>query len=252
MRKALQVKSGTPDARLKLTISYDGTGFRGWARQPGERTVEGELRAALGRTYGSYAGLTVAGRTDTGVHARANVVSLDAWGGPPPERAVEALNSTLPGDLGIVRAEKAAPDFNARYSARSRSYLYRVWQPRARSPFELRRSYWHPRRLDLDKLNRSAALLLGTHDFHAFTPAETQHEVFVRTVSAAQWHVRGDAFELEITADSFLRHMVRTLVGTMLVHEPKKVASLLAGAPRAAAGPTAPPWGLYLVEVAYD
>jgi tRNA pseudouridine(38-40) synthase len=101
------VKSGTPDARLKLTISYDGTDFRGWARQPGERTVEGELRAALGRTYGSYAGLTVAGRTDTGVHALANVVSLDAWGGPPPERAVEALNSTLPGGEGRIRFQRA-------------------------------------------------------------------------------------------------------------------------------------------------
>ncbi|HWB23397.1 MAG TPA: tRNA pseudouridine(38-40) synthase TruA [Gaiellaceae bacterium] len=246
------MKSGSPDARLKLTISYDGTGFRGWARQPGERTVEGELRAALGRTYGSYAGLAIAGRTDTGVHALANVASLDAWGGPPPDRAVEALNATLPGDLAIVHVEKAASDFNARYSARARSYRYRVWQPRKRSPFELRRSYWHPRKLDLDRLNRSAALLVGEHDFHAFTPAETQHSIFVRTVHAAEWHARGDAIELEITANSFLRHMVRTLVGTMLVQEPKKIAKLLDGAPRAAAGPTAPPWGLYLVEVAYD
>jgi tRNA pseudouridine38-40 synthase len=246
------MKSGTPDARLKLTISYDGTGFRGWARQPGERTVEGELRAALGRTYGSYAGLTVAGRTDTGVHALANVVSLDARRGPPPERAVEALNSTLPGDLAIVRAESAAPDFSARYSAHARSYRYRVWQPRVRSPFELRRAYWHPRKLDLDRLNRSAALVVGEHDFHAFTPAETQHSIFVRTVSAASWHARGDALELEITANSFLRHMVRTLVGTMLVCEPEEIAPLLDGARRAAAGPTAPPWGLYLTEVDYD
>ncbi len=245
------MKSGTPDARLQLTISYDGTGFRGWARQPGERTVEGELRAALGRTYGSYAGLTVAGRTDTGVHALANVVSLDAWEGPPPERAVEALNSSLPGDLAIVRAEQAAPEFNARYSARSRSYRYRVWQPRVRSPFEVRRSLWHPRRLDLDTLNRAAASIVGEHDFHAFTPAETQHSSFVRTVLAAEWHARGDALELEITANSFLRHMVRTLVGTMLEREPEVLPRLLTGALRSAAGPTAPPWGLYLTSVSY-
>jgi tRNA pseudouridine38-40 synthase len=240
-----------PDARLKLTVAYVGTGFRGWARQPGERTVEGELRDALGGLCTSIEDLAVAGRTDAGVHALGNVVSVDVTGGPPAGHMAEALNTVLPEDVAVVAADEAAPDFHARFSARSRSYRYRVWRRRERSPFELHRSLWHSRPLDLDRLNDSAALLVGEHDFRAFTPTETQHEVFVRVVERARWHDRGDALEFELTADSFLRHMVRTLVGTMLEREPAALADLLKGAPRSAAASTAPPWGLYLTHVGY-
>ena len=236
--------------RLILTLEYDGTPFHGWAAQPGLPTVEAALREALAGTFASVGNLAVAGRTDTGVHALGQVASVDVDGGPPPQRVAAALNPRLP-DAITVQSSAVAPDgFHARHSARSRSYRYRLFTRATPSPFETRRSWWVPRPLDEDALSAAAVALAGEHDFRAFTPTQTRHEVFARMVKQAEWVRRGDHLDFEITAESYLRHMVRSLVGTM-VEAPETMPELLDGRERSEAGATAPPWGLYLVSVAY-
>jgi tRNA pseudouridine38-40 synthase len=242
---------------LRLTLEYDGGSFAGWARQPGRRTIEGTLAAALESLWpGSSRSLAVAGRTDAGVHASHQVVSVVATGGPPPERAADALRSILPRELAVVAAAEAPPVFHARFSALARRYEYRVLARRPRSPLRADRVLHHAAPLDRAALDACAELLRGEHDFGAFTPAATPGERRLRHVTACAWRTDGDELVLEIEADAFLHHMVRTLVGTMLEagRRARGVDSferLLAGATREVAGPTAPPHALTLTGVRY-
>jgi tRNA pseudouridine38-40 synthase len=244
-----------------MNLAYHGAGFGGWAAQPGQRTVQDELEGALERILGVSAPLTVAGRTDAGVHAWGQVASF-AVDREPPEELGRALNSMTGPDLAVLGAESAPDGFDARRDALSRTYCYRVLSDRISNPFEAGVSLFWPHRVDRAALARCADALRGTHDFTAFTPTQTEHVRFERNILRADWHEKpavlgdGNILELWIEADAFMRSMVRVLVGTMLEvaggRRPlEDFQSLLEGAPRERAGDTARAQGLHLASVRY-
>ncbi len=253
---------------IRLDTEYDGTDFAGWAKQPGLPSIEGALEDALGRILQRDISLSVAGRTDAGVHARGQVASFRLEPRVelrPDIRAEPALdmgklrrsaNQLLPSGVVITRASPAPPDFDARHSAVSRTYVYQVLNRPYPSPFRGRYVNYFPGKLDPGLLAQAASLILGRHDFTAFTPTVTEHCDFERNVNLSEWNREGDLLVYRIRAPGFLRNMVRVLVGTMLEigrgHRPLlDLPVLLAGAGRPAAGETAPARGLFLEYVEY-
>lgn len=251
----------------RLDIQYDGAAFYGWARQPGRTTVEDSLEKALATYFARAVRLSVAGRTDTGVHARGQVASFKLPEDLVRERGLDeaenrgraliALRALTPSGLMVTRMEPAPAGFDARRSATARSYRYFIWRGLVPSPF-LAGYTWHVKGdLDLDLMSSAAESMLGPHDFTAFTPTETHHRHFRLNIERCRWRRRGSLVWLEVRAPHFLRHMVRSLVGTMVEvgrgrREPDDLVQLLECAAREEAGPTAPPHGLFLWRIHYQ
>ncbi|MCW2924992.1 MAG: tRNA pseudouridine synthase [Thermoleophilia bacterium] len=241
-----------------LRLEYDGTPYHGWTRQPdGLRTVEGDLLEAFATLGCSDVHLRCAGRTDAGVHASAQVVDARYRGSVPPVALARALTGNLPYEVAVPESVVAPVGFDARADATSRAYEYRLLTRAPRSPLRARCTFHHPRRLDRDVLDAAAAAVLGQHRFTAFTPSRTAHTYFDRRVLESRWEERGDELVYAVRGTSFLRHMVRILVGTMLATargeaSVPEFAAMLAGAPRSAAFATAPPQGLCLVDVTWE
>ncbi|MCL5736408.1 MAG: tRNA pseudouridine(38-40) synthase TruA [Actinobacteria bacterium] len=241
----------------RMELQYDGTHLHGWAKQDALSTVEGLLDQAFTTVLGFSPPLQVAGRTDAGVHARRQVVSLQLPSGLESGRLLVALNALTPASISVIRLKRAGAGFDARKDALSRTYRYHVMTGKAVSPFWKPYSWWLPAPLAVRPMRAAATLVVGRHDFTAFTPTETEHVFFHRLVTRCAWRAnREGMLALEIEAEAFLRHMVRVLVGTMVeVGQGKRTVDefhqLLKGAAREEAGQTAPARGLFLWDIKY-
>jgi tRNA pseudouridine38-40 synthase len=242
-------------AVVRLTLAYDGTGFRGWAKQRDQRTVEGVVSDALSRVLGSPPALSVAGRTDAGVHARGQVASFP-WSGPlDPERLQRALNAMLAPEVVAFEVRPAPDGFDARFSATAREYRYRIRVDPWPDPFESRYVWHRPGHPSLAAMRRAAGQLVGEHDFAAFCRRPPSGST-VRTLERLAVSRAGGRLEVAARANGFLHQMVRSLVGTLLAVgegrcEPEEMREILASLDRGRAGPVAPPHGLTLERVVY-
>ena len=243
---------------LLITLRFDGARYHGWQIQRNAVSVQQVFQEALRRVLGGQPELKACSRTDSFVHAREFCVSLKTERPIPCERLVGALNHFLPEDIAALSCREVPPGFHARYSCRGKEYAYEIWNERTRNPFLAGRAlhYWHP--LPLDRLNRAAARFAGTHDFTSFCAEDARERGdMTRTVTKALWTREGSLVRFTVSADGFLYHMVRIMVGTLLrvaegKLEPEDIGRILEARSRAAAGPTAPPQGLYLNRVFYD
>ena len=241
---------------LKLTVQYDGTDLAGFQRQPGPKTVQGELEANLARIVGHTVQVTGAGRTDAGVHARGQVCSVQVTASIPTDRVPRAFNGLLPDDIAVASAEEVPEAFNARRDARGKVYRYTILNRRVPSPF-LRRFVWHvPRPLDVGAMAEAGAALVGEHDFASFCAAGSSAQTTVRELRRVECARSADLVLVTLEASGFLYNMARIIVGTLAQVglgkiPPGRVAEIREAADRTAAGPTAPAAGLCLERVDY-
>jgi len=241
---------------LKLTLAYDGTRFVGWQRQAKGESIQGLLEEALARFEGSHVTVDGAGRTDAGVHALGQVASVAVNFDHDVITLQRALNAQLPPDVRVLSIAEVDAGFHARFSARSKTYQYRIRNTPVSDPFDRAFAWYLPETLDLAAMERGAAALVGTHDFVAFQSAGSETNGTMRTISRSVWCDTQGILAYEITGEGFLRHMVRAIVGTLVEvgrgwREPESVATLLDHRPRAEAGATAPAHGLFLLGVDY-
>src|SRR5947208_11620500 len=243
---------------VRLLLAYDGTGFRGWAaqRDPTIRTIEGELSAALERIVNERIKLSVAGRTDAGVHARGQVASFATTTSLVPERIRDAINAMLGPELAARRASDAPDGFDARFSATAREYRYVIATGDVADPF-IARYVWHrPGRLHVPSMRRAGAALVGEHDFASFCRNPGRGRSMVRDLHRVAVRRDGDLVAIAFRANAFLHQMVRSLVGTLVLvgtgrAEPDAIDGILAARDRSAAPQIAPPNGLTLERVIY-
>lgn len=242
--------------RLALGIEYDGTAYNGWQRQHHSRGVQSELESAIGKVADEQVEIVCAGRTDAGVHAACQVAHFDTSSRREDRGWLLGANSNLPEDISVSWVHTVDERFHARFSATSRSYRYLVLNRLQRPALERHRAWWVHEPLDVDRMQQAAGALLGEHDFSAFRAAGCQARTATRHVTALELQRRGDWIQLDITANAFLQHMVRNIMGTLVAigrgdRDPAWAAQVLASRDRTAGGMAAPPQGLTLMSIAY-
>lgn len=241
----------------RMDLAYDGTRYSGWQRLgDDEDTLQGRIETVLSRIVEEPVEISGSGRTDAGVHARGQVASFRTQGNMPPDKLMARLNHYLPGDISVLKVSIADERFHARYNAVRKNYRYRIWNAPIQSPLERRYRHHVPEPLDLKAMQKAARLLLGTHDFSAFTTMKSKKKSAVRTIEEISLSLNGPQVDITFIADGFLHHMVRIITGTLLEvgagrMEPEQVGNVLAGKDRSKAGPLAPPQGLILWAVDY-
>ncbi|MDD3579454.1 MAG: tRNA pseudouridine(38-40) synthase TruA [Desulfobacca sp.] len=243
---------------IKLLIEYDGSAYHGWQRQHNALTIQEVLETCLSRLTKEHIRVIGSGRTDAGVHALGQVANFKTATDLPLSAFNAGLNRLLPADIAILAAQEVAPEFDARYAALGKTYEYRLLNRPVRSALHRAYCWWLPMFLDETAIKQASAALIGEHDFSAFQSSGSSIKNPVRRVWAASWDLAGEGwYRFRITANGFLRGMVRSLVGTLVdigrgKRRPEDIAQILVSRDRCQAGPTAPAQGLYLVQVLYD